>query len=972
MADLQHAFISSSIVDNTIIQDTTEQTTIVENVLNRTVGFFFILSNEGPINKPVLCRTASEAKVFGTPSTRKYGFSHRQALNFIENNGFAFIMRCAPVSNSVTPQIVPASISNLFLDIQTKREALVGAAPATSVAAVATAITTDSIGVEYNVALALPASVEIGDNIYYNKQIFPATLGYTAMTESEKDAAIATPTIDVYVYDTGTSSYVGPLDDNTTTPTRAVALADSPPNIIVALKQLQFATTEIFYIAEGTGLSIVNLDTADMTATYSDGTTQLSGANGIKYVAAGSTEIPTTSFAFRLTGGTDVTVSHLNKQCLLKNSTGDVIGYATIKKIVKVNATALDLDNVDSSCAIKIQSGATSMSGTLCDNANSSATYCYIYSDDATAVANASVTTKTYSVITAKATASFKFKAFGVMADIAPSNVLAAALLTDIAAKPARVTLRPKFVSARFSKEKDLERFMINPYSDPLFTETTSDGFKRHIFYGFSKSATEDANEYKIKIATNSSSDNDVLTPFRVYDISFYKTVAGVDNLVEGPFTCSFDSSAMSSANQSSMWISSVLSQYGKNFKHYHNPVVYDALLADIDELSATAPAFTIEEVGYIDVMFGTERNARNRTGLEHTNIEILTDVAIDKIGGVSADLPKYVDGSLVNKNYTFNGVTVVESVDGFKNMLLGTIGSLNGYKADGSAMTIAELDALKEQLIIDGLAGVLNADVYNKHAYPCDILFDAKLSIGIKEAMVNFATSRQDCFVVLDTADGAASYLNDMAYRQNELRNIDTFRVAIYGQEIEIYDETEKTNMLVSPVYFLTKMIPSRDISFGTYEKIAGVETVISGLDNEDLSYLPTPTQESALAENRINYMIYDFVYGVRFNSQLTSQYKNSALSDIPNVRALLKMIRRIEYAAEKFKFNRSNVVDSGLASAVATECIPFIGTAFASVTPTVYASDIDKAKRIRRVSLEVTTIDFVQTFYFTFTITR
>jgi hypothetical protein len=160
---------------------------------------------------------------------------------------------------------------------------------------------------------------------------------------------------------------------------------------------------------------------------------------------------------------------------------------------------------------------------------------------------------------------------------------------------------------------------------------------------------------------------------------------------------------------------------------------------------------------------------------------------------------------------------------------------------------------------------------------------------------------------------------------------------------------------MQVTSTYFLSSKIPSNDANYGIHWNFVGPRRgTISGF--ESISYLPNPEWQELMYKARVNYIIQDSK-STRFNSQLTSQSIVSALSNLNNVRALLRIQREVEelMADYQFEYNDSTTraeaqiaLNAYLLQWTANRCCD-------SITGLVYASDYDRTQKILRVKIEL-----------------
>ena len=118
----------------------------------------------------------------------------------------------------------------------------------------------------------------------------------------------------------------------------------------------------------------------------------------------------------------------------------------------------------------------------------------------------------------------------------------------------------------------------------------------------------------------------------------------------------------------------------------------------------------------------------------------------------------------------------------------------------------------------------------------------------------------------------------------------------------------------------------------------------------------MPNATYREQLYKAKLNYIEQD-VRLTRFNSQSTSQVVNSALSDIPHVRVLLRIRREVEALAEDYLFQFNDAQEwSDLQTQVNGYMQGWVDNrSLTSFNALVYASAYDISQRLVRIELRV-----------------
>lgn len=244
-------------------------------------------------------------------------------------------------------------------------------------------------------------------------------------------------------------------------------------------------------------------------------------------------------------------------------------------------------------------------------------------------------------------------------------------------------------------------------------------------------------------------------------------------------------------------------------------------------------------------------------------------------------------------------------------------------------------------------------SDIANKKAYPIDMMLDANYPTSVKVAMSSFAARRGDFMTFLDCGF-TGSPGQALKYRQEQL-TLNTFHTAIWAQDMVVYDEFTGSDIRVTPTYFLAAKVPEVDLNNGIQWPFVGPRRgSIAGL--KSISWTPNDAYQEQLYLNKLNYVQKD-TRTTRFNSQVTSQFANSALSDINNVRTLLRIRRDVEAAGENFQFEFNDANSWG---ALETDLNSYgqkwvSNRALTSFKATVYASEYDRQQRILRVKIEL-----------------
>ena len=387
---------------------------------------------------------------------------------------------------------------------------------------------------------------------------------------------------------------------------------------------------------------------------------------------------------------------------------------------------------------------------------------------------------------------------------------------------------------------------------------------------------------------------------FRTYDLTFTgKDSTGADVQIEGPFLVSLDPEAKNKANES-VYYASVVNKYSRFFDVVDNRKGFETVAGYVVGEDS-------EDLSKVDILYGVERKVATAETV-HTGLT-MTQTSLD-LGDV---------------NYLRNGFD-------------GTWSGANTVEA----------------LMTNAYSGLIDPAVLDKLQYEFDVVLDANYGAPVKNAMSDFAAvQREDCIAVLDCGIQADAE-GTIEYRQNSI-SMSNYYTAIFGQSMDVFDSFNGETITVTSTYFLASLIPAVDNSHGLQWPFVGPRRgVISGFDN--INFFPNEAWKESLYEAKINYIEKD-PKKVNFASQLTSQAQNSALSQISNVRVLLKIRREVTKMMADYRqeFNDSTTYDS-MSYSVNNYLQTWVANrALSSASASVYASDYDKQQNLVRVSISV-----------------
>lgn len=405
--------------------------------------------------------------------------------------------------------------------------------------------------------------------------------------------------------------------------------------------------------------------------------------------------------------------------------------------------------------------------------------------------------------------------------------------------------------------------------------------------------------------------DFDKTYNFRTYNVRVYeKDVTGADVLVEGPFRVSFYKGAKSTS-QESLYFADVLNKYSKKVRIIDNADAFEKITTHVlGDDTTTDPRL-------VDILAGIPADTETpQTPLE--NAVWMSSALEAGTEGHDADAAD------------FNRIHFLE----------------NGF--DGVID-----DTVKEKLLADAFNGLVDKEVYDIEQYNFDVVLDANYSKAIKYRAAQFVQSREDCMFFAD-----CNFQGDVEQTINfrkEQFTVSSYLVAIFAQHGEIFDTYGGGPIKVTSTYLLASKVPEIDRTQGVHWTFVGPRRgIVSGI--EKINFFPTEQEKENLYQQKINYIERD-PRKTNFGSQLTSQVKNSALSDISHVRTLLKIRRACSLICKDYRmeFNDAST-HQALSYELNSYLAQWVGNrACTECSATVSATEYEKLQRIARVTISI-----------------
>ena len=409
-----------------------------------------------------------------------------------------------------------------------------------------------------------------------------------------------------------------------------------------------------------------------------------------------------------------------------------------------------------------------------------------------------------------------------------------------------------------------------------------SEGYKNHYIAAFFVGGRGKYGN-KTAISFNLNKLYERTYDFRLYNLQILEaTNEGDVRLIEGPLEFSFFPEAVS-LTRNSMYLERVVEDYSNAIKCISSEAVYDNLIDDILAATGSPDNLVPQEIDFIT---GTDKD-----GNLYENLIINEKSAtLDYYEGIK--LKGGSDGSIDPKGKHIR-------VDTEGNPLKDSTGN---YIYDPN--TIAYVRNTMDKLLIDAYRGITAPEVFNLLMYEFDVIMDANNSNPVRYQMLQFTRERGDVFCYIDSGF-QPSVETTLRWRRRDFQAND-YSVSLQAQSMTYEDPDTNEIIPVTPCFYLSFMVPYNDTMYGVGESVAGPDRGI--LENyKSISWFPNELQKEDLYDAKINYIEQDRYYTMRM-MQLTSQFKESALSREANVRLLKLIIRIARKVVRKYYHRRTS----------------------------------------------------------------
>ena len=449
-----------------------------------------------------------------------------------------------------------------------------------------------------------------------------------------------------------------------------------------------------------------------------------------------------------------------------------------------------------------------------------------------------------------------------------------------------------------------------------------------------------------LKVDIQLASNDDATYDYRTYDLTVY-TEGGS---VEGTYRVSLYPEAINMNNGMSLFIADVVNRYSSTLEVIFNDSGYTQLSKVLATAVNGVADLTSKTLDFKQIDFITGMN-RDATGVID-EVSVKTTEMMTRKPVISEALSTKIADIVLTQGSDGVFAAAADSEKTYYDTLL-----LDLYSGTAASSATDETDF---------------SAVADKANYQFDVILDAAHSKAVKAAMSSMAEKRGDCITILDLGLGHTSASAAKTERTTNV-TVNTYFTSIFAQDWMVKDSSSGKDINVSSTYFLASKIPMNDkANRGMHIPFVGPRRgSISGFSS--CSWFPSEPEKEDLYKAKINY-VEKTPKDVRFMSQLTSQAVNSALSDIPHVRVLLRIRRDVETLVGDWQFEPNNGNSLDQINYSLNQYLAQYATngACSSIGGSVYASEYDKQSRLVRVLVSLTFTNFIERFSIDFVVNK
>lgn len=232
-------------------------------------------------------------------------------------------------------------------------------------------------------------------------------------------------------------------------------------------------------------------------------------------------------------------------------------------------------------------------------------------------------------------------------------------------------------------------------------------------------------------------------------------------------------------------------------------------------------------------------------------------------------------------------------------------------YKSLGSGSSGELVDAngnivpeKADQLLVQAYSGLIDAKLLDtEYVYFPFVLCPYSSAVVADAAVALSKYYRMDCFTFCTLPD-SDSPDEDISTKQDSY-SYNTWYAALYGNWSRVYQSDMGRNIWVSPIFHVAKAMPYT-LNVGTLSDApAGFDHAMCE-EAKELRYNPQIGDRDNLYIDRINYLA-TFRNGNCIYQQLTTQMKDSSLSDINVVNVVLYISRTVKTFCNNFLYYKN-----------------------------------------------------------------
>jgi len=331
-------------------------------------------------------------------------------------------------------------------------------------------------------------------------------------------------------------------------------------------------------------------------------------------------------------------------------------------------------------------------------------------------------------------------------------------------------------------------------------------------------------------------------------------------------FTVSFDPTAVDGMGNST-FIEDVVNRYSKYIQVYCNRPLLNMLRTTYDPI---ATYYNYDGVPIPSTKF---------VPLDPDSAPTMLDRIVSQLVLIDAQTSKAISGQVLQLGGGHEGCMI----------------SVDGIHANPSVMN---------KVFANALTGLYDPRVIDSEDNDISIVLDAGFSKPIKNALIELCEVRGDCFAILDlpkTID-----VDQTIEERNGAYAYNSWLCALYTPFVKVYSTFEGRVVTLAPSYFLSRVIPYNDMVAEIWFAPAGPQRGTIA-PPEQLLFNATSGELDLLYLNQVNPIVYKnkryMVYG-----QLTTQRKQSALSDVNIVRLILYLRKVISRTLSEFLFEQND----------------------------------------------------------------